>query len=770
MATQEIDKLQIDIEVAKLDDEAIKRVQDLAESLEKLSSVLQNESFEKLKNLGIKLDSKNFEKQLKSIESNAKKMGEKIQENLSVKSIKVDVSENASLPKPIQNNYDDETQENTQEKLKEISNLARAFEQLTKTSEEVSAKITKSLSKIDTESIKRAKSTLASWDKSANTIGKSAEDSARAFEHAYDNIWKNASIFDKLKIKLKELRNHFKKTKDSAEKSAGKGGKSGISTFVSALKRIALYRAVRTIVSNITNAFSEGITNVASYDKELNKTLSNLTTAFTNIKNSLGLMVQPIVDVIAPTIQQISNAFVEVGNAISKATAQMKGLSTYTKISADYMEEYNKSASSSRFSFDTFESLDSSASSSTMFETADIDEQNNGISTTLELVETISKSLEYIMECVNLLGKAVKAIIEPLIPVVKTLFEILNQIFDFLIPVIDDIINALSPVFDAVGLLLNSLLEAVSAILEPIVAILNVIWAILEPIIELVCNILAPIIEIIAMTIDTIMMFLQPILDAITFISELIEPIVNAIMELVVQGSDLSVVFDYIKDVISNIQTFIEGIVKLFKGDLSGAVESFKGYFIGCWEAVKNVGVNVFEKIKDLWASFVNIFDKIKEAGKTMWNAIKSVGAGVAQGLVNGLLSGINFIIKGINNMTSALSNIWDWTGIPSIPNIPSISWKLDIDSFANGGVVGEIWQMNEFGNPEMLFNSRNSGNTSVINQAQLGEAFTQAIINSGLLSAVENSGSITLDGKDIAQSRRFKAEMNRTNPKLNLR
>lgn len=766
MATQEIDKLQIDIEVAKLDDEVIKRIKSLATNLEKLSNVLQTDAFDKLKSLGIKLDSKNFEKQLKNIENNAKKISDKIQKNLDIKNTKVDVGNNSNLPKPIQNNYVDETKENNS---REIFGLIEYKKEL----RELKKNILENIETYKQFQIIKQNASLSGLNalkENNNEFTKAREYIEAEYTTIRENSLKQASVFDKLKSKLKDLIKHFKKTKESAEKSAGKGGKSGISTFISALKRIALYRSVRTIVSSITNAFSEGISNVASYDKELNKTLSNLTTAFTNVKNSLGLMVQPIIDVIAPTIQQVSNAFVEIGNAISKATAQMKGLSTYTKISADYMEKYNKSASSSRFSFDTFESLDSSDSTSAMFETADIDNQNDGISTTLELVETIGEWIETIMEYVNLLGKAIKTIVEPLIPAVKTLFEILNQIFDFLMPVIDDIIESLSPVFDAVGVLLNSLLEAVSSILEPIVAILNVVWAILEPIIEAVCDILAPIIEIIAMTIDTIMLFLQPILDEITFISELIEPIVSAIMELVVQGNALSIIFDYIKDVIGVWQTFFQSIIKLFKGDFTGAVEDFKETFVKVWETIKNVGVNVFEKIKDLWESFTNIFDKIKEAGKTMWDAIKSVGAGVAQGLVNGLLSGINYIIKAINKMTSALSSVWDWTGIPSIPDIPTISWKLDIDSFANGGVVGEIWQMNEFGNPEMLFNSRNSGNTSVINQAQLGEAFTQAIINSGLLDAVENSGSITLDGKDIAQSRRFKAEMNRTNPKLNLR
>lgn len=761
MATQEIDKLQIDIEVGKLDDASIQRINDLASSLEKITSVLEKGVLDKLQNLGLKLDSKGFESQLKQIEKNAAKVSENIKKSLSVKDVDVKLgTEGNSFPTPLQPEFIDETKE----ALEEVED---------------------SFKKIDKQSIKTAQSTLASWDKSANEIGKSAEDSASVFENALKKIetetWNSSSIFDKLKIKLKEIATQFKKAKESAEDSAGSKN-SGISKFTAALKRIALYRAVRYIVSSITNAFKEGITNVASYDKELSETLSNLSTSFTNLKNSLGLMAAPIIEIIAPAVQQISNAFVEIGNAISKATAQMKGLSSYTKISADYMEKYNKSASSSRFSFDTFETLNNDDSTSAMFETVELEDQNGELSNTLELVQSISDWISTIMEYAETLGKLVKSIVEPLIPSITKIFEILTQIFGFLTPVINDIIEILSPVFDSIGVLLESLLSAISDILEPIIAILELAWAIIKPIVDIVVAVLAPVIELVAVLINSIFDILEPILDDITNFANLWTEIVNIISELLGPALDMAMgQFDFIVGLVEFIGSCLKAIVQLLTGDFSGAIETIKGAFIGLWGSIKEYGINTWnsikefgstawEVVKNLWSKFTGIFEDIGKKAKDIFNSIKSVGAGIAQGLVNGLLAGINYIIKGINKMTSSLSNIWDWTGIPSIPQISTISWKLDIDSFANGGVVGEIWQMNEFGNPEMLFNSRNSGNTSVINQAQLGEAFTQAIINSGLLTAVENSGSITLDGKDIAQSRRFKAEMNRTNPKLNLR
>ena len=77
---------------------------------------------------------------------------------------------------------------------------------------------------------------------------------------------------------------------------------------------------------------------------------------------------------------------------------------------------------------------------------------------------------------------------------------------------------------------------------------------------------------------------------------------------------------------------------------------------------------------------------------------------------------------------------------------------------------------MNEHGNPEMLFNANNSGNTSVINVDQLSEAFERAIYNTGLLGAIEEGKVVYIDGRAIAQSRNFKNEINRTNPTLNIK
>lgn len=110
----------------------------------------------------------------------------------------------------------------------------------------------------------------------------------------------------------------------------------------------------------ITQGVSEGISNLAVFDKQANKTMSELTTATQNLKNAVGMIAMPIVELITPAVQKISIALVNIANKISEIRASAKGLATYTKISSKYMNDYAKSIQGTSFSFDTFTALQSS--------------------------------------------------------------------------------------------------------------------------------------------------------------------------------------------------------------------------------------------------------------------------------------------------------------------------------------------------------------------------------------------------------------------------
>jgi phage-related protein len=732
MATQEIDKLALDLEVTGLDATSVDNIVKLSDALEKLQKTLQNNNFGALKELGIKVNTKSFAKQLSNIQKNAEEVGKKIQTSLSKATSSIYKEYNGIVPKPRQSQASDAIDVVDEKATQNLVNFQYELKQIDKNLNEVtkSAKDSaKAIQDIYTDTNIRG---LRSWEAEQNEIKKSAEESAAVF--CQESFEKKSGLTQTAK-EIKKLNPVIEGLGEKAKKVSSKSG--GLGKFMSALKRVALYRFIRAIIKGISQSLQEGIKNVALFDKSANKTMSQFSTSITNIKNGLGLMLQPFLEAITPAVQQLSMVFVEIGNAISKANAQMKGLSSYTKISAKYMKDYKKSVqNASTFSFDTFNVLSNSNDTSSMFETEQIEETNEGLNDTQNFLLSIKTLVADLWKFTQTIGGFIMKLVADLMPALTEIINIVNQIFEAINPILESLITTLQPLFDVILVdLLPELLNIVSVILEPILQVIMAIMDVVMPIVDAVVKKLSPIIKIISEYINAMWSSLKPIFELVgNIVSQFIKMNVglgNGLSSL----SGFLDMLDGILDIARGFIKIVQAITALISGDASKA------------------------------------WDLFKEAGISAWNGIKKIGASIAEALVNGLLSGINWITKKINSITSGLSKVWSWAGIPEIPAIPEITWKLDIGSFATGGeLTGELWQMNEYGKPEMLFNSRNTGNTSVINQAQLGEAFMQAILNSGLIEAIRESGNLYLDGKEVAQSKSFKREINRTNPQLNIR
>ncbi len=140
---------------------------------------------------------------------------------------------------------------------------------------------------------------------------------------------------------------------------------TGEKNLLSAIKRVAIYRAIRGALKAITNAFKEGFSNLAGYSEEVNNTLSQLTSSFTTIKNSVAVAFLPLLNAITPVIQWVSVSISNLANSISYLSAKLKGNATYLKVNTDYLKKFNEQ--SRLLSFDTFEKLQGGDDVSDMF-------------------------------------------------------------------------------------------------------------------------------------------------------------------------------------------------------------------------------------------------------------------------------------------------------------------------------------------------------------------------------------------------------------------
>lgn len=129
--------------------------------------------------------------------------------------------------------------------------------------------------------------------------------------------------------------------------SAVKGATTKLGGLVRSLGRVAMYRAIRFALSQITAAFKEGTNNIYQYSKAIGGTLASsmdrMSSSFYYFKNSIGAMVAPILNALAPAIEYVIDKVVSFTNALSQLFAKLSGASTWTK-AVKVQKEYAESA------------------------------------------------------------------------------------------------------------------------------------------------------------------------------------------------------------------------------------------------------------------------------------------------------------------------------------------------------------------------------------------------------------------------------------------
>lgn len=557
----------------------------------------------------------------------------------------------------------------------------------------------------------------------------------------------------KLKGKVKDVNNESKK----GDLKKPKKQLSEIEKQLKRIKTIGLVKLIRGAMQGFIRGMQEGTKNLAQFDSSFNETMSSMATAKTQIFNSLILIAEPLITTVMPIINEISTAVQEVGNTVSMISASMKGMTSYTRTNAKYMEDYaNASKSASKFSFDTFETLNDTGKSD-MYETVELDDTElSSYGDLFSIVNDVKESFGDVKEIVSEIGKLLKGFIgdnignireifsqskeftktikdvftninfekvlknitsalTKIVGFVGTILDLVEEILVIATPLIDTITSDLSPA------LLDMFIDSIS----PIFMILQAISPIITTLVELITSVLTPILKVISPIISTIGSIVSRIVEGVVWLVEnfLTTKIVDALKGITTL---LQPVIEFISWILRAVGEIFNMIDALLHGDWEGLAESF-GRFVA------SIGI-----------------------------AVLKFFAGVLDFIINGVIEAINFVLTPLRETIKAFGG--EFNGIEWRSNLAG-----SVPSYANGGVVGEIWQMNEYGNPEMLYNS-NNGSTAVITQEQLAMAFQEAIFNTGLLDAISETKGVYIDGKYIAQSKKFKQELNRTNPGLNIK
>lgn len=113
-----------------------------------------------------------------------------------------------------------------------------------------------------------------------------------------------------------------------------KSGTTKAGQFLKSLARIAMYRAIRFMLSALTKALKEGINNLYQYSTLMGGTfaqsMDRLATSGQYLKNSLGAMAAPIINALAPAIDFVIDKIVTLLNFINMLFARLSGASSFT--------------------------------------------------------------------------------------------------------------------------------------------------------------------------------------------------------------------------------------------------------------------------------------------------------------------------------------------------------------------------------------------------------------------------------------------------------
>ena len=120
-----------------------------------------------------------------------------------------------------------------------------------------------------------------------------------------------------------------------------------VGKLFSKIKSVIMYRAIRSAIRMVTDGFKEGTQNAYQWSKAMGgqfaASMDMLATSSLYLKNSLGAMVTPLINAVAPAIDYIIDKFVALLNVANQVIALLTGAKTWTK-AIKYPKEYAAAA------------------------------------------------------------------------------------------------------------------------------------------------------------------------------------------------------------------------------------------------------------------------------------------------------------------------------------------------------------------------------------------------------------------------------------------
>lgn len=175
-------------------------------------------------------------------------------------------------------------------------------------------------------------------------VGNASADTRTETERVADSIRDAGAEADTAKPSIRSAAKELKNMGNSSAHATSK-----LAELFSSFKRIAMYRAMRSAIKAITNAFAEGVGNIKEWDLLIantsyaNQTMNTLKATTTQLANTLGALAIPILQLAIPALQALVNAVMEVANFFNQIIRAFQGYGTYIKATALSIEDMTDS-------------------------------------------------------------------------------------------------------------------------------------------------------------------------------------------------------------------------------------------------------------------------------------------------------------------------------------------------------------------------------------------------------------------------------------------
>lgn len=198
----------------------------------------------------------------------------------------------------------------------------------------------------------------------ANSIAGAVDRGMEEVESRTGEVANNVkSNFSGIKSWFKDVADGFRGIKEEGKDTSGTWGffnslgegirnaRGHISGLLGDFTRIVKYRMIRSVIKQITEAFTTGIKNVYFYSKAIGGSfapaMDDAASVLLQFKNSIGAAAAPLIQSLIPYLKIVVNYAIEAINFINQLIALLRGQSTWTKAiykNTDAFEDKTKKA------------------------------------------------------------------------------------------------------------------------------------------------------------------------------------------------------------------------------------------------------------------------------------------------------------------------------------------------------------------------------------------------------------------------------------------